>query len=89
VPDEAPLHPCVRAVRPPHPRAQATLQVDVMRRRVVNVVTLSPWPSGMVGSMLTGVGGPFGDLIAELQSAQVTLELDHSFTAEGDGFSGR
>ena len=63
--------------------------IDVMRRRVVNVVTLSPWPSGMVGSLLTGIGGQFADLIEELQTATVTLELDHSFTANGDGSSGR
>jgi len=53
--------------------------VDVMRRRVVNVVSISPWPSGMVGSLLATAPGPFGDILNELQSSMVRAEAPQPF----------
>ena len=65
-------------------------RIDVMNRRVVNCVTLNPWPvgddvpGGELLEKLPLVGGP----IAALAKASVRLELDHAFTVEGDGSDG-
>ncbi|KAH8052382.1 paraquat-inducible protein A [Aureococcus anophagefferens] len=65
-------------------------RIDVMNRRVVNCVTLNPWPvgddvpGGEFLERLPLVGGP----IAALAKASVRLELDHAFTVEGDGSDG-
>lgn len=68
-----------------------TQTIDVMGRRVVNSVTIAPWPrdaGGLPGlgalTSLPLVGGP----LAALAGASVRLDLDHSFTVEGDGSNG-
>ena len=55
--------------------------VDVFKRRIVNVVELSPWPTGALGGLLSSAPGPLGQASKQLQAARVVLELDHSFTA--------
>ena len=65
-------------------------RIDVMGRRVVNCVTINPWPVGddvPGGALLESLpilGGP----IAALAKASVRLELDHKFNVEGDGADG-
>lgn len=61
-------------------------RIDVVDRRVVNVVSLSPWPSGGPAELLSSLPGIGGALTA-LKSAVVTLELDHTFSVEGEGGS--
>mmetsp|Transcript_28728 Transcript_28728/g.85839 ORF Transcript_28728/g.85839 Transcript_28728/m.85839 type:complete len:308 (-) Transcript_28728:23-946(-) len=61
-------------------------RIDVMGRRVVNCVTITPWPTegfpgGELLESLPVLGGP----LAALSRASVSLELDHSFSVEGDG----
>ena len=51
-------------------------RIDVTKRRCVNVVTVTPWPSLPAPPLLDG-----------LQEAEVTLELDHEFSVEGEGGS--
>jgi len=58
-------------------------RIDVLRRRVVNCVSIAPWPAGDVLENLPLVGGP----LAALSRASVRLELDHSFSVDGDGSS--
>ena len=72
---------------PLQPR-QVRQQIDVMGRRIVNSVTLSPWPGGGVGSFLASAPGPLGTALTQLRDAEVMLELDHSFGVEGDGSDG-
>ncbi|EOD29555.1 hypothetical protein EMIHUDRAFT_442741, partial [Emiliania huxleyi CCMP1516] len=62
--------------------------VDVFKRRIVNVVELSPWPTGALGGLLSSAPGPLGQASKQLQAARVVLELDHSFSADGDGSDG-
>jgi len=62
--------------------------VDVFKRRIVNVVELSPWPTGSLGGLLSSAPGPLGQASKQLQAARVVLELDHSFSADGDGSDG-
>ena len=61
-------------------------RVDVEGRRVVNVVKLAPWPTS--GGFLPPLPGPLGDAITQLQGSTITLELDHTFSVEGEGGSG-
>jgi len=66
-------------------------KIDVTTRRIVNVVSLAPWPAGLPsGQLLSAPGplGPLGEALLELQDAKVTLELDHSFSVEGEGGDG-
>ena len=63
-------------------------RISVASRRLVNVVSLSPWPSGQAGELLGSAPGPLGGLLRSLQAASVTLELDHTFSVEGEGGSG-
>ncbi len=56
-------------------------RIDVTDRRVVNVVTLAPGPGGAFGASLgealtSGLG---------LKDASIRLELDHTFSVEGEG----
>ena len=77
------------ASSPLAPRA-VEQRIDVMGRRVVNCVTINPWPVGddvPGGALLESLpilGGP----IAALAKASVRLELDHKFDVEGDGADG-
>lgn len=63
-------------------------RVDVMGRRVVNCVDLSPWPSGPLGNVLARAPGPLGGTLTALRDATISLELDHVFTVAGDGSDG-
>jgi len=63
-------------------------RVDVMGRRVVNCVDLSPWPSGPLGNVLARAPGPLGSTLSALRDATISLELDHVFTVAGDGSDG-
>lgn len=58
-------------------------RVDVAGRRLVNCVTLAPWPAAGADAVaaLPLVGGP----LAALARASVRLELDHAFRVDGDG----
>ena len=53
-------------------------RIDVTNRRVINQLSIVPWPS-----IVPPLGGP----LAGLQEAEVTLELDHVFSVEGEGGS--
>ena len=64
-------------------------RIDVRARRVVNALSLSPWPGGAAGNFLSALPGPLGDVLGPLQQAQVFLELDHSFAVEGEGGAGK
>jgi len=59
-------------------------RVDVLKRRVVNVVEIAPWPSGGLASVLQAAP-MVGSTLSALQQAVVTLELDHAFAVEGEG----
>jgi len=59
--------------------------IDVVDRRVVNVVSLAPWPAGPADFM--AALPVIGETLATLQKSAVTLELDHTFTVEGEGGS--
>lgn len=63
--------------------------IDVNGRRVVNCLSLAPWPAGKVGEALSSALGPLGGVVGDLQRAAVRLELDHSFSVEGEGSGGR
>ena len=59
-------------------------RIDVYKRRCINVVSLSPWPSGGPAQLLSAL--PFiGGALSSLESSLVTLELDHRFSVEGEG----
>jgi len=62
--------------------------IDVFKRRVVNAVTIAPWPQGsFLGDAL--LSAPLiGDSLASLSEATVRIELDHEFTVDGDGSTG-
>uniref|UniRef100_A0A7S0IIN5 Plastid lipid-associated protein/fibrillin conserved domain-containing protein n=1 Tax=Calcidiscus leptoporus TaxID=127549 RepID=A0A7S0IIN5_9EUKA len=62
-------------------------QVDVVERRIINIVQLAPWPSVGPAKLLSGLPDPLGSALAQLQSSTVTLELDHKFSVEGEGGS--
>jgi len=81
------------ASSPLAPRA-VEQRIDVMGRRVVNCVTLRPWPGGdengftnAIGDALRGLPG-VGAAIGALEGAEIELELDHAFTVDGDGADG-
>ena len=57
--------------------------IDVLKRRVVNKVSLAPWPAGTPLSMIPGLGS----VLSELESYVVALELDHAFSVDGEGGS--
>mmetsp|Transcript_32108 Transcript_32108/g.75822 ORF Transcript_32108/g.75822 Transcript_32108/m.75822 type:complete len:317 (-) Transcript_32108:11-961(-) len=63
-------------------------RIDVMGRRVVNCVDLTPWPSGPLGNVLARAPGPLGSTLSALRDATISLELDHAFTVAGDGSDG-
>lgn len=63
-------------------------QIEVMQRRVINRVGLSPWPKGFIGDALSAIPGGLGGTVGALQNARVQLELDHSFSVEGEGSEG-
>jgi len=57
-------------------------RIDVYGRRVVNEVTLAPWPAG--ADFLRSL--PLvGDPLSALADATVRLRLDHAFSVDGDG----
>lgn len=62
--------------------------IDVMERTVINSVTLSPWPGGVIGDVLSGGLPVVGGVLGKLKGASVSLELDHSFKVDGDGADG-
>jgi len=62
-------------------------RVDVEQRRVVNGVSLSPWPAGSAAQLLSALPGPFGGAVAALQESVVIVELDHTFGVDGEGGS--
>ena len=64
-----------------------TQKIDVMKRRVVNEVSIAPWPTAAAAGPLAY--GPIADLLSALQRASVRLELDHAFAVAGDGSDGR
>ena len=68
---------------------QISQQINVLDRRIVNCVTLSPWPTGGVGSMLAAAPGPLGEVLTGLSEGSIRLELDHRFSVTGDGSDGR
>lgn len=67
------------------PLAPKTVEqrIDVVERRIVNVVSLSPWPAAQPLFSLPIIG----DALQQLQGSAVTLELDHAFSVEGEGGS--
>ena len=63
-------------------------RVDVVNRRVVNVVSLAPWPPpDFLGGLFAALPGPIGGAFETLGRAVVFLELDHAFSVEGEGGS--
>ena len=60
-------------------------KIDVIKRRLVNVVALSPWPKAQLPVSLPIIS----DALQKLQGSNVVLELDHTFSVEGEGSSGR
>jgi len=66
-------------LRPKH----ISQRINVPDRRIVNCVTLSPWPSGSVGAALASAPGPLGQVLTALSDGSVTLELDHAFSVAG------
>jgi hypothetical protein len=62
-------------------------RIDVTGRRVVNVVSVAPWPAAPI-QLLTMLPGPLGNTLATLQEQVVTLELDHAFSVAGEGGAG-
>lgn len=66
---------------------EVTQKIDVTKRRCVNALSLSPWPGGAVGRWLRSAP-LLGDVLSPLQPAKVQLELDHTFSVEGEGGAG-
>ena len=67
------------------PLREIEQSIDVYSRRVINRVSLSPWPPA--GSALGGLlkAAPLvGDALAGLDDAAIRLELDHSFSVQGE-----
>ena len=62
--------------------------IDVVGRRVVNEVAIAPFPVRPAGAELLSSVPGLGSVLATLREATVTLELDHSFSVDGEGGSG-
>lgn len=61
-----------------------TQRIDVNGRRIVNCVSIRPWPRGGLGDLLAKA--PLvGESLSALQQAEVQLELDHTFKVDGEG----
>lgn len=52
---------------------QVSQLIDVTNRRIVNSVSLSPWPTGGISSFIASAPGPLGAAVSQLQGAQVSI----------------